>query len=144
MQVLREGYCIPFVERPPVSESPIAFASYLTSSERKSFGGGDTDSSQEGSSRVRTSRPRVLQPHICSCQSQGRVSSSDRLIISQQVHSQGEIPNGDQQFGAVGDSEEQLDDVSGSAGCLLSDSDSSRKQEVPSFCLERSSVSSSR
>ena len=34
VQVLREGYCIPFVGRPPLSESPIVFASYSPNSER--------------------------------------------------------------------------------------------------------------
>ena len=109
--------------------------------ERKSFGGGGTDSYQEGSDRVGASRSRVLQPHFCSSESHGRVSSSDRLVSPQQVHPQDEISDGDQRFSIVGDSKGRLDDVSGSAGCLFSDPNSLRKQEVPSLCMGRSEFS---
>ena len=56
VQVLREGYCIPFVGQLTLSV-PISLQELFTQlRERKSFGGGGPDSSQEGSDRVGTSQ----------------------------------------------------------------------------------------
>lgn len=127
-QVSREGYCIPFVGQLTLSV-PISLHELFTQvRERKSFGGGSPDSSQEGFySRV------FVVPKVT-----GGASSSDRLVISQQFHPQDKILDGDQRFGSVGYSKERLDDVSGSTGYLLSHPNLPRKQKVPSFWLERS------
>ena len=79
MEVLREGYSIPFQRAPILSREPIPFRLIVPTPSGESLGAGGGVTDPEGSHRTSsTSVTGLLQPFICDDEGLGVVATSDR------------------------------------------------------------------
>ena len=100
-------------------------------------GSGDSGSTAEGGSGACVFGPRVFQSHVCSHQGVGGLEAYHRPLSSKQFRSQDQVQDGDHPVGPPVSSQERLDGLNRSEGCVPSDPDSPSKQEVSSLCSRR-------
>ena len=78
VEVLREGYRIPFLGKPPLSKEPIRFDSYSPSSVKgKALEKEISAMVDKGAVELASSFSGVLQLHVCGNQSDGRLASNN-------------------------------------------------------------------
>ena len=134
MEVLREGYKIPFRRAPILSREPIPFPG-------QGLGAGSGVFVLEGSYRAgSTSFTGLLQPVICDNEGLGVVATSDRPFPVEPPGVQNTVQDGDFPVHSVVSPQGGLDGLRGPQGCLFSNSSSSGIQEIskdhgPRECL---------
>ena len=132
MEVLREGYAIPFHVLPPLSPTPIILDSYSPPvCQREGFGRGDSGSSPQGSGGACTSNSRLLQLHVCRDQSYRGLAADHRPLNSEPECGSDSFSDGDISDGSACCPQERLDGLHRSEGCVPSDPDPPCVSQVP-------------
>ena len=131
MEVLREGYHIPFRRAPTLSREPIPFSAYCPNSIRGKALGQEVESAPEGSHRAgSTSFSRLLQPSFCSNEGLGVVASGNRSFTFEPQGVEDTVQDGDYPVHSVVSPQRGLDGLHRSQRCLSSDPNLSGFQEV--------------
>ena len=123
LEVLREGYRIPFRRAPTLSREPIPPG--------QSLGAGSGVSAPEGSHRAgSTSFSRLLQPSVCGDEGLGVVASGNRPFSFESQGVEDTVQDGYYPVHSVVSPQRGLDGLHRSQRCLSSDSNPSGFQEV--------------
>ena len=95
------------------------------------FGRGDSGSSPQGSGGACASNSRLLQPHVCCHQGYGWLSADHRPVHPEPECGSDSFSDGDPSDGSALCSQERLDGLHISEGCLPSDPDPPCVSQVP-------------
>ena len=104
VEVLKEGYLIPFSSLSPLSQDPIPFTSYSLDSSRRDF-----VSHRERGGRASSFLSGLLQLHVYRLEGVGLVETYNRPVLLEQVCSSNEVQDGDQPVSSTCSLEGRLD-----------------------------------
>ena len=121
VEVLREGYVIPFRMPPLLSPTPIILDSYSPQSQGEGFGQGDSGSSPQGSGGACASDSGLLQPHDCSDQGYGWLAADHQPVNSEPECGSDSFSDGNISDGSPCCPQERLDGLHRFEGCVPSD-----------------------
>ena len=103
VEVLREGYCIPFRRAPTLSGEPIPYTAYCPHTIRGKALAQEVESLlQEGSHRAGSaSFAGLLQPLVCSHEGLGVMAASNRSLAFEPQSAQDTVQDGDSPIHSV-------------------------------------------
>ena len=119
MEVLREGYSIPFSSIPPLPRVPIPFCELFPELHQgEGSSRGDLVSDTERGSRASPSLSGLLRPYVRCLEGIGFMGTYHRPFSLEQVCPPNKVQDGDQSVGPPGGLEGRLDILHRSEGCL--------------------------
>ena len=100
VQVLREGYVVPFHTPPPLSQVPVTLHSYSPQSIKGRVLKLEIQDVAQGCNRTGVPDSGILQPHFLGDQGVWRVEAHHRPLHSEQLCDENPLPDGDYLVGS--------------------------------------------
>ena len=132
VEVLRFGYCIPFLRVPPLSMEPIPLASFPNFHQGDRSGG--CNSRDRGSQPSSSFFSGLLQPDVCRSEDLRVMESSDRPLGLHSLHFKHSLQEGNRSVCSFFSSSGRLDGLRRSQESILASPRPPGQSQVPAVC----------